>query len=630
MSKLENTENTIPQVETNVNLMAENSAENAVIASLSDEKQEPETVEETVIENSAPEVVEEISVAGEETENQKIDEKSDDLSAENEKVSTVKNYFSLSREELVEEMRELLVEPAFENIRATAETIKQAFYKKQKPNNQQVDDAENAVAEKIEQVVDAIEGEFKELLTKYRELKASANAKIEEQKVKNLERKQAILAKLEELTSSTDDLNVTISAFHKLQNEWKKIEQVPQSMVTDIWKAYNRYQEQFYDLMKIHNQLRDYDFKKNLEAKTVLCVTAEKLESEQDAVMAFQQLQKLHEEWREIGPVAREIREEIWTRFKEASAKINKKHQSYFESLKETETENLRLKSEICETIESVDLEKLKTFKQWDSKSKEIAELQEQWKAIGAVPRKVNGKIFKRYRNASDTFFRAKSAFLKETKEQFSQNLEKRKSLAAQAEELKSSTDWKVTGDKLAELQKEWKKVGTISRKYSDAIWEKFSAACDYFFEQRKANSSGKRNEEVENLKLKYEILEKIKGFTPSGNRDEDITAMKEFMAEFNKVGFVPFKDKSKLQSTFVEITDQKFDEIRGRKGGAKTEKSSRGGGNSQYTELKKQLRTYENNIEFLSSTSKKGNLLLEQMSKKVAELKAQLAKLEN
>ncbi|MDR1543992.1 MAG: DUF349 domain-containing protein [Prevotellaceae bacterium] len=683
MDKLEHKENTVSQVETDVIISAENIAENTVSTSLSEVEQPKKVVKKRTAKKSAAEVAETVIVPEKEEKTTEKDDKSDEIvkkkprktakktevvqekPEENSEISEEKpeitieeklekpekeekeetkkkNYNALSREELVEEMRELLLEPAFENIRTAAETIKIAFYKRQKSETEQVEESEESVAEKA---IDAVEAKFKELFTKYKELKLSVNAKIEEQKIKNLEKKLAILAKLEELTSSADDLSITIPAFRKLQSEWKKVEQVPQNMVTEIWKQYSRYQEKFYDLIKINNDLREYDFKKNYELKIVLCEVAEKLEEEQDAILAFQQLQKLHEEWREIGPVARENREDIWNRFKEASSKINKKHQSYFESLKEKEYENFKLKSEICEKIESIDFENLKTFKQWDSKSEEVIKMQSQWKNIGSASRKATPKISKRFRVACDDFFKAKAAFMKETKDVLAQNLEKRKLLLAKAEELKNSTEWKATGEKLIELQREWKNTGAVSRKYADMVWKKFYAACDYFFEQREANTNDRRNEEAENLKLKNEIIEKIKAFTLTGNRNEDIAAIKDFIAQYNKIGFVPFKEKHKLQDAFTLVTDSKFNEIYGKKSRETKSREAKNremknretkgrflekrGYSLQYIDLKRQLRTYENNIEFLTTSSKKGNQLLGMMQKKVADLKAKITEME-
>ena len=540
-----------------------------------------------------------------------------------------KRFASLSREELVEELRELLVEPIYENIRTAAETIKIQFYKRQKQEfDAKKQEVKDAVAEKTEQIVDKLEQEFKELFVKYREIKTAANAKIDEQKLKNLERKQAILTKLEELTNSAEDLSTTIPAFRKLQNEWKKIEQVPQTMVTEIWKQYSRYQEKFYDLVKINNDLRDLDFKRNYEMKTGLCELAEKLESETDAVLAFHQLQKLHEDWREIGPVAREVREEIWTRFKEASSKINKKHQAYFESLKDKEEENLRLKSDLCEKVEQIDVEQLKSFKQWDAKSAEVMALQNEWKEIGFASQKQNTKILKRFRNACDSFFKSKNNFFQAAKNELAQNLDKKRELLAKAEELKSSTEWRETTDKFIELQKEWKQIANNSRQYTDNIWKKFAAACDYFFEQKELNfNSSKKKEELANLKQKEEIIKKIKNFAPTGNRSNDTNALKELMVEFSKVGFVPIKAKKKLQDKFAVEVDIKFEEVRSFGGGGK-----KTGGSSERTRLFKQhdtlkseINTYENNIGFLTSSSKKGNALVDMMNEKVAKLKQEL-----
>ena len=582
--------------------------------------------------------VEQKKVSGRKKKTDNPDEKTD---IESEKVDVVqekidkkdKKSVSLSREELVEQLRELLVEPIYENIRTAAEAIKVQFYKRQKQEFEaKKREVQDTVAEKTEPVVDELEQEFKELFAKYREIKTAANAKIEEQKLKNLERKQAILEKLEKLTSSAEDLSTTIPAFRKLQSEWKKIEQVPQNMVTEIWKQYSRYQEKFYDLVKINNDLRDLDFKRNYEMKVGLCELAEKLEGETDAVLAFHHLQKLHEDWREIGPVAREVREEIWSRFKEASSKINKKHQAYFESLKDKEEENLRLKTDLCEKIEQIDFSQLKSFKQWDAKSAEVMALQNEWKEIGNASQKQNVKIFKRFRNACDSFFKNKNNFFQAAKTELAQNLEKKRELLAKAEELKTSTEWREATDKFIELQKEWKQIASSSRQYADGIWRKFAAACDYFFEQKELNFNlNKKKEEQANLKQKEEIIKKIKNYTPTGNRSDDTSAIKELMTQFSKVGFVPIKAKKKLQDKFVAEVDIKFEEVRSFGGGG----NRRTGGGSerarlfkQHDTLKNEINTYENNIGFLTSSSKKGNALVDMMNEKVAKLKQELEKI--
>jgi len=543
-----------------------------------------------------------------------------------------KKFATLNREELVEELRELLIEPIYENIKTTAETIKIQFYKRQKQEfDAKKEEIQDTAVEKVEQVIDEIEQEFKELFAKYREIKAAANSKIEEQKLKNLERKQAILAKLEELTNSAEDLSTTIPAFRKLQNEWKKIEQVPQKMVTEIWKQYSRYQEKFYDLIKINNDLRDLDFKRNYEMKIGLCELAEKLESETDAVLAFHQLQKLHEDWREIGPVAHEVREEIWDRFKEASAKINKKHQAYFESLKTKEEENLHLKIDLCEKLEQIDFSQLNTYKQWEAKTAEVMAWQNEWKKIGFATQKQNTKVFKRFRNACDNFFKHKNNFAKAIKNELLKNIEKKKELLAKAEELKNSTEWRETTEKFIELRKEWKEVGTVARQNTDAIWKKFTAACNYFFEQKELYfNSNKKTEEQENLRKKEAMIEKIKKFVPTGNRTNDINTLKEAREEFNKIGFIPIKLKRKINEKFNNEVNLKFEELRSVGSSSKT---TRGGFERsrlrrQYDMLKNEINTYENNIGFLTSKSQKGNALVDKMNEKVEKLKIELEKI--
>ena len=454
-----------------------------------------------------------------------------------------------------------------------------------------------------------------------------------EEKEKNLKLKEEILAKLEELTNSTDDLSTTIPAFRKLQQEWKAIGQVPQKAVNEIWKTYNKYQEKFYDLIKINNELREYDFKKNLELKNTLCLAAEKLEEEPNAVLAFNTLQKLHEEWREIGPVAKEEREAIWNRFREASSKINKKHQAYFESLKEKEEENLRLKTAICEKAEAIDLESLKNRKGWQDKLDEILALQEEWKKIGFATKKANTKIYKRFRAACDSFFKARNIFYKALKEEMAENLDRRKALLEKAEALKTSDDWKAATEKIKELQKEWRSIGVTFKKHSDEVWEKFSAACDYIFEQREQIFSDQKATEEENLKQKRAIIDKVSEFSPTGNKEADIATLKEFMAEFDKVGFVPRKDKAAIQNEFRTLIDSKFDIVFNRQpqnysDNKKAIDESSNKYLKEYNTLKKEIASYENNILFLNSSSKKGNSLVDEMNNKISELKAKLSEL--
>ena len=546
-----------------------------------------------------------------------------------------KSYVGYTREELVNELQELLKKTesaAISDIKGSVESIKQAFYRlhKDKENLLQSEGDEDTV---VERVADSVEETFRQLLGKYKEMKASANALLTEEKEKNLKLKEEILAKLEELTNSTDDLSTTIPAFRKLQQEWKAIGQVPQKAVNEIWKTYNKYQEKFYDLIKINNELREYDFKKNLELKNTLCLAAEKLEEEPNAVLAFNTLQKLHEEWREIGPVAKEEREAIWNRFKEASSKINKKHQAYFESLKEKEEENLRQKTAICEKAEAIDLESLKNRKGWQDKLDEILALQEEWKKIGFATKKANTKIYKRFRAACDSFFKARNIFYKALKEEMAENLDRRKALLEKAEALKTSDDWKAATEKIKELQKEWRSIGVTFKKHSDEVWEKFSAACDYIFEQREQIFSDQKATEEENLKQKRAIIDKVSEFSPTGNKEADIATLKEFMAEFDKVGFVPRKDKAAVQNEFRSLVDSKFDIVFNRQPQNYNENKKAIDESSnkylkEYNTLKKEIASYENNILFLNSSSKKGNSLVDEMNNKISELKAKLSEL--
>lgn len=546
-----------------------------------------------------------------------------------------KSYVGYTREELVNELQELLKKTesaAISDIKGSVESIKQAFYRlhKDKENLLQSEGDEDTV---VERVADSVEETFRQLLGKYKEMKASANALLTEEKEKNLKLKEEILAKLEELTNSTDDLSTTIPAFRKLQQEWKAIGQVPQKAVNEIWKTYNKYQEKFYDLIKINNELREYDFKKNLELKNTLCLAAEKLEEEPNAVLAFNTLQKLHEEWREIGPVAKEEREAIWNRFKEASSKINKKHQAYFESLKEKEEENLRQKTAICEKAEAIDLESLKNRKGWQDKLDEILALQEEWKKIGFATKKANTKIYKRFRAACDSFFKARNIFYKALKEEMAENLDRRKALLEKAEALKTSDDWKAATEKIKELQKEWRSIGVTFKKHSDEVWEKFSAACDYIFEQREQIFSDQKATEEENLKQKRAIIDKVSEFSPTGNKEADIATLKEFMAEFDKVGFVPRKDKAAIQNEFRTLIDSKFDIVFNRQpqnysDNKKAIDESSNKYLKEYNTLKKEIASYENNILFLNSSSKKGNSLVDEMNNKISELKAKLSEL--
>ncbi|MDR3060735.1 MAG: DUF349 domain-containing protein, partial [Dysgonamonadaceae bacterium] len=390
----------------------------------------------------------------------------------------------LSREQIVERLAIIVGSPVDENVKAEVDALKQSFYRQKKAEIESTKKTfvENG-GEEAEFVPprDDLEESFKEKLQIFRGKRASLVAESEKIKEDNLKAKQAIIEELKTLIESQDDFYKIYNEFRKLQQQWKDIRQVPQANVNELWKAYQHYSEKFYDLLKINNEMRDYDFKKNLELKIALCETAERLDEEKDVISAFYQLQNLHQEWREIGPVARELREEIWSRFKKASAVINKKHQDHFESLRALEQRNLDDKTTICEEMEAIDYSGLTTFKDWDEQNKRVLELQEKWKTIGFAPKKYNVKIFERFRASCDIFFQKKSEFYKSIKEGMDANYEKKKSLCEKVEALKDSQDWKETTDKLITLQKEWKTIGPVSRKHSDTIWKRFITACDYF-----------------------------------------------------------------------------------------------------------------------------------------------------
>ncbi|GHU78780.1 hypothetical protein FACS1894145_1570 [Bacteroidia bacterium] len=564
-------------------------------------------------------------------------------------VSTVdlKEIENLDKAQLVEQLAETVQQDITNAVKSKVEAIKQAFYKLKKTETDEAQAtfvAEGGAAEDFKAEVDVNEERLKDLLAVFREKKAALAAVAEKVKEENLLRKKAIIEKLKALIESQDDFYKVYNEFRKLQQQWKEIKQVPQAAVNDLWKDYQQYSEKFYDLLKINNEMRDYDFKKNQELKQGLIESVEKLDNEKDVISAFYQLQKFHQEWREIGPVAKELREEIWSRFKKASSIINKKHQEHFESLRSLEQRNLEEKAAICEEMESIDYSKLTTFKEWDDQNRRVLELQEKWKTIGFAPKKSNVKIFERFRKACDVFFQNKSTFYKGIKETMDVNLEKKKALCEQVEALKDSQDWKETSDKMIALQKEWKLVGPVSRKFSDAVWKRFISACDYFFEQKGTHFSSQKSEEVENLKKKKEVIRQINEIDVNLPANEAVSQIRELMAEWNRVGFVPFREKDKIYKEYRAAVDKHFDRL-------KIDESERrlqsfksnlndisGGERSKnkllgereklmrtYERLKNDIQTYENNIGFLSVSSKGGGGLVKEMNRKIDSLKEEL-----
>jgi chromosome segregation ATPase len=553
----------------------------------------------------------------------------------------------LSREELVEKLKTLVEKEAGE-IKDEVENIKQLFYKSLKAEN------ENLKAKSVEEgetgefipPKDELENTLKALLNQYRIKRTAHVAQLEQERENNLIQKKHILEQMKNLTENNDDVSANIKEFKDLQQKWNSIGQVSQKDVSDLWKQYNTIQEKFWDLVKINNELREYDFKKNLEAKILLCEAAERLADESDVVPAFRQLQQLHDEWRETGPVARDLREEIWSRFKNASTVVNKKHQDFFENLRKLEDENMNAKAALCEKIEAVDYKELTSFKAWDEALEKVTAYQAEWRTIGFAPRKNNQKIYERYRKACDAFFTAKTAFLKETKNELSVNMDKKRALCDKAEALKNSVDWKETTDKFIQMQKEWKTIGAVPRKYSDELWKRFIAACDYFFEQRNKNKSDSRNEEAGNLAKKKALIEQINAIQETEDSKNSLAALRELIAEWNATGFVPFKEKDKLYKEYRAAVDKQFDALNvdvanrrldtfrsnlediASKGENKLyherEKMTRA-----YEHLKAEITTYENNIGFFTSSSKKGGGLIKEMEKKIQTLKEECSLLE-
>ena len=456
------------------------------------------------------------------------------------------------------------------------------------------------------------------------------------------QKKQEILERIKALSATPEEANQAYKEFKELQNQWKELTLVPAEKANELWKTYQLYVEQYYDQLKLNNEFREYDFKKNLEIKTRLCETAEKLNEEADVISAFQQLQALHQEFKETGPVAKELREEIWARFKAASTAVNKRHQQYFEELKQKEEENLAHKTALCEKIEAVDLTAVKTAAAWEAQTQQIIEMQKEWRTIGFAPQKMNVKIFERFRGACDRFFTEKAAFFKRLKEEQAQNLAKKTELCEKAEALKDSTDWKATADKLMQIQKEWKTIGAVPKKHSESLWQRFIGACDYFFEQKGKNTASQRGEEKENLQKKEQVIEKLKALLESDEEENKQDAVRELMKEWNEIGFVPFKEKDKIYKAYHETVDQLFKALnmsaaRRRldnfKNNLKNDAKEGGQGLSRererlvraYENKRSEIKTYENNLGFLTCSSKKGSSLLNEMNKKMEKLKDEL-----
>lgn len=485
---------------------------------------------------------------------------------------------------------------------------------------------------------DEVEEAFKAEMVVIREKRAKVFREQEAEKEANLQKKLDIIEKIKTMLTTPEEANKSYQEFKVLQQEWKDIKNIPASKANELWRSYQLYVEQYYDLLKLNSEAREYDFKKNLELKTRLCEAAEKLAEEEDLISAFHQLQKLHQEYREIGPVAKELREEIWSRFKAASTVVNKRHQQYFEDLRAKEEDNLARKTVLCERVETLVAEECKGSGDWEKKTKEIIDIQTEWKTIGFAPQKMNVKIFERFRAACDDFFARKAEYFKVLKDSFKDNADKKRALVEKANALKDSTDWKSTSDKLILLQKEWKTIGVVPKKLGDQLWEEFLAACNHFFEARNAANAGQRNEEHSNLEKKRSIIEQLKAVAAEAGENIQETVQK-LVAEYNAVGHVPFREKDKLYKEYHEVLDKLYKEMnvnvakrRLNNFKNKIKNVAEQGENAldnerarlmrQYDALKSEIQTYENNLGFLNASSKKGNSLIDEMNRKVQKLK--------
>lgn len=527
-----------------------------------------------------------------------------------------------------------------------ADMLKAVFYKLHNAEMTQERDKFVEAGGEIEKFVpqlDALEPEFRALMQAVRERRVSEQEAVERQKQQNLEAKLRILERIQQLAATPEEANQHFDEFKSLQAEWQEIKVVPAERATELWKNYQLYVEQFYDLLKLGHELRDYDFRKNLEIKTRLCEQAEALTTETDVVSAISQLQNLHQEWKETGPVAKEIREQIWTRFKEASTIVRKRHQAHFEDQKAQQKENLAKKEELCDKIEAIDIDGLKTYADWDRTSKEIIEMQATWKTIGFATQKMNTVVFERFRMACDRFFEQKSQFYRQMKETQNENLARRKALVERAEQLATSTDWKTATEELLKLQKEWKETGSVPRKSAETLWNRFTQACDLFFEAKKKAHASASEEQKANLVQKQALIGQLQELNESDDKTQIIAKAKEIQKQWNVIGHVPYSEKDKVYEAFREQMDkiykgQNEDTARRRLKNFKHNLASKAEeGTSSiaaerarmmraYENMKADIITYENNLGFLTSSTKKGNTLVDTMRKKVEKLRDELA----
>ena len=548
--------------------------------------------------------------------------------------------------ELVDMMRELATRP-IEEVKDEVQAIKAAFFALRREEVAKEKEAFLANGNEDGDFTakeDTDENNLKELLNVLKERRTEFNAAQEANREANLEKKRQIIKLINEIANDPDNINRQFNRVKQLQQDFKDAGEVPASADTEVWKEFQRATERFYDVLKMNKELRDYDFKKNLELKQQLCEDAEALDEEPDVVSAFRKLQEMHNEWREIGPVAKELREELWARFKAASSAINKKYQTFFEDRKSKEKENADAKTALCEKIEAIETDNLKTYTQWDEVTKQIIALQEDWRKLGYASRRANAALFARFRKSCDEFFAKKAEFYKSMKEELSANLAKKIDLCERAEALMESTEWKETTDKLVELQKEWKTIGPVVKKHSDAVWKRFISACDHFFEQKKKQNVNVHAVEHENLKAKKDVIATLKATIEEAAEDAAQT-VRDLMDRWQEIGHVPFKEKDKIYAQYRELIDKAFETFNMRgmrmpRGEGSSSRGPRQGGSDRglserdrlvrtYEQRMSELKTFENNMGFLTANTKSGNSLVQQMEKRIVGLKEEIAELE-
>jgi len=592
-------------------------------------------------EEEIPSIEELIDVSEEDLEEQEEDELLDESSP---KVKLA-DYANLSEAELIAALRELLQKSDFETIKDEVDAIKINFFRKYKAN---IEVQKAAFAEaggdlaEFKAESDPSELEIRSLLKHYQDLKNEHNKKIDEIKEINLQKKYDIIEEIKALINNKESINKTFHDFRDLQNRWREIGLVPQAKLKDLWDTYHHHVENFYDFIKINKELRDLDLKKNLELKMEICEKSEELLVEPSIIKAFNVLQKYHEQWREVGPVPRDKKDELWERFKAATSIINKKHQDYFEGRKSEQKTNLDAKIALCEKVEEIAIAEIENHRDWDECSKELIELQKVWRTIGFAPKKDNNKIYERFRIASDKFFDRKREFYNQNKEEQQNNLQLKTDLCVQAEALKDSTDWKKTADEFINIQRVWKEIGPVPRKFSDVIWKRFRAACDYFFENKAKHFSSIDGEQAENLRLKKELLEEVKQFALTNDDNSDLDKLKDFQRRFTEIGHVPFKDKDAIQNEFREVINRHFDALRVdekrrnlMKFKDKVANNTSGKGQNKMrferekyvTKLKQMesdLALLDNNIGFFANT-KNASALIDDVNQKIASTKEKI-----